>query len=59
MNGPQDNLTVNLARPMPVLLVYGTALVDESGAVFFYDDVYGYDRDLDAALRRGYPYPTP
>jgi murein L,D-transpeptidase YcbB/YkuD len=59
MNGTQDNLTVNLARPMPVLIVYGTALVDERGSVFFYDDVYGYDRDLDAVLRRGYPYPTP
>jgi len=26
--------------------------------VFFFDDVYGYDKQLDEALKKGYPYPT-
>ena len=24
----------------------------------FFDDVYGYDKQLDEALKKGYPYPT-
>jgi L,D-transpeptidase YcbB len=43
--------TVRLARPIPVLIAYGTALVKQ-GRVFFYDDLYGHDRALDDALRR-------
>ncbi|MDE2371106.1 MAG: L,D-transpeptidase family protein [Burkholderiales bacterium] len=42
--------TVPLARPVPVLLAYGTALV-KGGRIQFYADVYGLDRRLDAALR--------
>jgi L,D-transpeptidase YcbB len=58
MNGTQNNVTVNLARPMPVLIVYGTVSVDEKQDVYFFEDVYGYDKELDAVLRKGYPYPT-
>ena len=43
--------TVNLPQPVPVLIAYGTALVKE-GRMHFFDDVYGHDRTLDAALRR-------
>ena len=42
--------TVRLAEPLPVLIAYATAMVKD-GRVHFYDDVYGHDRDLDAALR--------
>ena len=44
MNGdaPQQ---VNLARPIPVLIVYGTVIVTEDGTVHFYDDIYGHDAD--------------
>ncbi len=42
---------VALAQPIPVLIAYGTALVKE-GRVHFFDDVYGHDRVLDAALKR-------
>ena len=35
---------------MPVLIAYGTALVKE-GRMHFFDDIYGHDRLLDAALR--------
>jgi murein L,D-transpeptidase YcbB/YkuD len=42
---------VTLAQPVPVLIAYVTALVKE-GRVHFFDDLYGHDRALDAALRR-------
>jgi len=58
MNGTQDNVTVNLEKPIPVLILYGTVAVDEKNNVFFFDDVYGYDKQLDEALKKGYPYPT-
>ncbi len=43
--------TVALAAPVPVLIAYGTALVKDA-QVHFFDDLYGHDRALDAALRR-------
>ena len=58
MNGTQNNVTVNLEKPIPVLILYGTVAVDEKNNVFFFDDVYGYDKKLDEALKKGYPYPT-
>jgi len=56
MNGdaPQQ---VNLARPIPVLIVYGTVIVTEDGVVHFYDDIYGHDASLEKVLDKGYPYP--
>jgi L,D-transpeptidase YcbB len=58
MNGTQDNVTVNLEKPIPVLILYGTVAVDEKNNVFFFDDVYGFDKQLDEVLKKGYPYPT-
>ncbi len=49
--------TVNLKTPIWVFILYGTAFVDEAGVVHFYRDVYGHDARLDAALKKGYPYP--
>lgn len=43
MNGTEDNVTVNLEKPIPVLILYGTVAVEEKNNVFFFDDVYGYD----------------
>ncbi|MBX3619774.1 MAG: L,D-transpeptidase family protein [Rhizobacter sp.] len=42
--------TLRLNEPVPVLITYGTTLVKE-GRIFFFDDIYGHDRLLDAALR--------
>jgi L,D-transpeptidase YcbB len=56
MNSPENNVTVVLEKPIPVLILYGTVIVDEKNNVFFFDDVYGYDKELDAALKKGYPY---
>jgi len=47
-------MTVRLAEPLPVLIAYGTAMV-KAGSVYFYDDIYGHDRRLDAALRQPRP----
>jgi murein L,D-transpeptidase YcbB/YkuD len=52
-----DNRQVNLPRPIPVLIIYGTVVVPEDGLVHFYDDIYGHDKDLDQVLQKGYPYP--
>ena len=56
MNGSTTQ-QVNLARPIPVLIVYGTAVVTEDGIVHFYDDIYGHDAALDKVLQKGYPFP--
>ncbi len=56
MNGT-PNQQVNLARPIPVFILYGTAVVTEDGIVHFYDDIYGHDAALEKALAKGYPYP--
>lgn len=48
---------VNLAHPISVLIVYGTAIVSEDGTVYFYDDIYGHDAALEKVLEKGYPYP--
>jgi len=58
MNGTENNVTVVLEKPIPVLILYGTAVVDEKNNVFFFDDIYGYDKLLDEVLKKGYPYPS-
>jgi len=57
MQNGKDNVTVTLARRVPVFIVYGTAIAYENGEVHFYDDIYGHDAKLAAALAKGYPYP--
>jgi murein L,D-transpeptidase YcbB/YkuD len=57
MQSGKNDVTVNLAQRVPVFIVYATALADEKGEVHFYDDIYGHDAELAAALARGYPYP--
>lgn len=57
MNGDKTE-QVNLARPIPVLILYATVIVSEDGVVHFYDDIYGHDATLEQALAHGYPYPS-
>ncbi len=47
---------VELPQPVPVHILYGTAVAREDGTVLFYDDIYGLDAELERLLRRGYPY---
>jgi murein L,D-transpeptidase YcbB/YkuD len=55
MDGPKP-LQVNLAKPLPVLICYSTAVVRADGKIAFYDDVYRHDAELEQALAKGYPY---
>jgi len=45
---------VNLTDKIPVLIVYGTAIVKENGQVFFFDDLYGYDKALGKLFEQAY-----
>jgi len=56
MNGSTTQ-QVNLAHPIPVLILYATVIVPEDGVVHFYDDIYGHDAALEKVLAKGYPYP--
>ena len=42
--------TLRLSEPLPVLIAYGTSLV-KNGRIHFFEDIYGHDRRLDAALQ--------
>jgi murein L,D-transpeptidase YcbB/YkuD len=54
--GP-DSVTVNLIPPVPLMIVYATAIVAENGDIHFFDDIYELDASLKQALAKGYPYP--
>ena len=47
---------VNLARLLPVVIYYATAIVRPERGVEFYDDIYGHDARLERELARGYPF---
>ena len=56
MNG-DETVRANLKKPIPVLILYGTANVLEDGEVRFFDDIYGYDAALERALAKDYSEP--
>jgi murein L,D-transpeptidase YcbB/YkuD len=41
---------VSLPEPIPMYLFYWTSFVDGQGIVYFWDDIYGWDKRLTAAL---------
>jgi murein L,D-transpeptidase YcbB/YkuD len=43
---------VRVPRPIPVLIVYQTAVADPDGALRYFNDVYGHDRTLADALEK-------
>jgi len=49
MNGT-STVTVTLKNHIRVYIVYGTALATEDGKMRFFDDIYGHDQRLEAAL---------
>lgn len=59
-NWPEDRIraamsagksrTIRLPQPIPVVIAYSTAVV-KHGSVYFFPDIYGHDKLLDAALR--------
>lgn len=54
-----ETIRVSLRKPIPVLIVYGTAVVMENGEVHFLDDIYGQDAVLEHALAVRYLDPQP
>jgi L,D-transpeptidase YcbB len=48
----ETTVRVPLLKPIPVLIVYGTAVVMEDGEVRFFDDIYGHDATLERTLAR-------
>ncbi len=44
--------TIRLEQPVPVVITYITAIVKRDGGIYFFHDIYGQDKLLDAALRR-------
>jgi murein L,D-transpeptidase YcbB/YkuD len=56
-HGP-DNRQVNLKTPIPIVIFYATAFVEDDGHTHFFDDIYGYDAQLQAVLAKGMPYPV-
>jgi L,D-transpeptidase YcbB len=55
--GP-NNKTVSLKSPIPIVIFYVTGLVEDDGHVHFFDDIYGYDAELQDVLANGPPYPV-
>ena len=51
----RENQKVSLPEPMPVLILYFTAWVDDDGTLNFRDDIYDRDRPLYQALTEGPP----
>lgn len=47
---------VMLDQPIPVLIVYATAVVLTTGEVRFFDDIYRHDARSEELLSQGYPY---
>ncbi len=58
MENGEDNKTVLLSHPLPVLIFYATARVADDGKVHFFKDIYGYDADMEAVLAKGDPFPV-
>jgi murein L,D-transpeptidase YcbB/YkuD len=54
MNGRREDIHVNPVAATQVLIIYGTAAVDETGEIHFSDDIYGYDAKLKQALAKEY-----
>jgi L,D-transpeptidase YcbB len=50
-----ETFRVTLKQSIPVLIVYGTAVVMEDGEVRFFNDIYGHDRALERGLAESHP----
>ena len=58
MNGGSDNKTVSLKTPLPIVIFYLTAIVEDGGEVHFFDDIYNYDTEMQKVFSKGPPYPV-
>lgn len=54
MNG-EETMPVKLKKPIPVLILYSTAMVLEGEEPRFFEDIYGLDAALELALAQNVP----
>ncbi len=54
----QKEQQVNLTKVIPVLIVYGTAVVPEDGRAKFLEDIYGLDKKLEKLIAEAYAAKT-
>ena len=57
MNSGPDNKAITLKTPLPIVIFYLTAIVAEDGKTHFFDDIYGYDAQMQQVFSKGPPYP--
>src|SRR6201996_662670 len=57
MNSGPDNKTVSLKTPLPIVIFYLTAIVEDGEEVHFFDDIYSYDSEMQKVFSKGPPYP--
>jgi L,D-transpeptidase YcbB len=50
-----ESISVKLKHPIPVMTIYVTAVVAESGEVHFFDDIYGQDAAFEKQLAEAGP----
>ena len=50
-----QSINVKLGNPVPVFVLYNTAVVEENGDVHFFDDIYGQDAAVEKALAAARP----
>lgn len=50
----QKEQQVNLTRTIPVLILYSTAVAEEDGQVYFFNDIYGHDKALAGLYEKDY-----
>jgi L,D-transpeptidase YcbB len=55
MTGKKDDVYVNLAKPITVKITYHTVVAQANGDVHFFEDIYGHDAKLVAALTPAAP----
>jgi L,D-transpeptidase YcbB len=58
MNNGPDNKTISLKTPLPIVIFYLTAIASEDGHIHFFDDIYGYDAEMQKVFAKGPPYPV-
>jgi len=55
LEGKRDDMYVNLEKPITVTITYQTVVAQTDGTVHFYEDIYGHDAKLVAALAPAAP----
>lgn len=50
--------SVRVTPAVPVVIFYTTAVARPDGTIGFYEDLYGYDDELERVLAKNFPYPS-